>query len=192
MTQEQQWIKQAQTGDTEAFRHLVEQYQKMVFSFCYDLTGNLHDSEDLSQEVFIKMWRNLKSFRLEAKMSSWLYRITMNAWIDRSRRKNVRVHWNKTELKDETLRDAPSSHHPEWNPEVQTDSVLVDQEVKAALSSLSPRERAVFTLRHYEDLKLQTIGEQLGITTGTAKSLLFRAVRKLQDALSPVLKEQLS
>lgn len=192
MTQEQQWIRQAQTGDTEAFRHLVEQYQKMVFALCYDLTGSMHDTEDLSQEVFIKMWRNLKSFRLEAKMSSWLYRITMNAWIDRNRRKNVRVHRNKMELKDEPVQKDPYSQNLEWNPEVQTDSALLDQQVKAALDTLSPRERAVFTLRHYEDLKLQTIGEQLGITTGTAKSLLFRAVRKLQNALSHVYKEHLS
>ncbi|NQT27465.1 sigma-70 family RNA polymerase sigma factor [candidate division KSB1 bacterium] len=192
MTQEQQWIQQAQTGDTEAFRHLVECYQKLVFKFCYDLTGNIHDSEDLSQEVFIKMWRNLKSFRSEAKMSSWLYRITMNAWIDRSRKKNIRVHADKAELKDETLQKAAISSGSDWNPETQTESIMLNQEVQTALNALTPRERAVFTLRHYEDLKLQTIGEQLGLTTGSVKSLLFRAVRKLQDALSPVLKEQLS
>jgi RNA polymerase sigma-70 factor (ECF subfamily) len=192
MTQEQHWIRQAQTGDTEAFRHLVETYQKLVFTFCYDLTGNMQDSEDLSQEVFIKMWRNMKSFRAEAKMSSWLYRITMNAWIDRCRKKNARVQAHRTELRDDALRHMEIQSDSEWNPETQIETVMLDQEVQTALNALSPRERAVFTMRHYGDMKLQTIGKELGLTTGTVKSLLFRAVRKLQDTLSPVLKEQLS
>lgn len=192
MTQEKQWIQQAQTGDTEAFRHLVKRYQKTVFSFCYDLTGSMHDSEDLSQEVFIKMWRSMKCFRSEAKLSSWLYRVAVNAWIDRSRTKNFRVQNRKTEWADETLADSCISRDVSQNPEAHTESVLLNREVRAALDTLSPRERAVFTLRHYEDLKLKTIGEELGITTGTAKSLLFRAVRKLQDALSPIFEEQLS
>ena len=100
MTEEQNWIKKAQVGDREAFRKLVEIYQRQLFAFAYDLTGNFQDAEDLSQEVFFKMWSKLKTFRIEAKLGSWLYRIAMNTFIDRSRIKNAKVH----KMKDEYVR----------------------------------------------------------------------------------------
>lgn len=191
MDQELIWIQKAQAGDKIAFKKLVETYQRRLFAFCYDLTGNIADTEDLSQEVFVKMWKGLASFRTEAKLSSWLYRIAMNTWIDRGRRKNAKLDSAKNELEEDVVIHAENrTHQTMWDPEHRTNSSLVQEQIKNALNVLSAKERAVFTLRHYEDLKLATIGEKLGITTGTVKSHLFRAVQKLQVQLAPLVKEQ--
>lgn len=191
MEKELVWIKEAQSGDKVAFRKLVETYQRRLFAFCYDLTGSAADAEDLSQEVFVKMWKGLSSFRTEAKLSSWLYRIAMNTWIDWGRRKNAKLDSAKNELEEGSLTDHNGqSFYQLWGPERSTENSILQEELKTALDSLSAKERAVFSLRHFEDLKLGTIGERLGITTGTVKSHLFRAVQKLQVQLSPLLQEQ--
>jgi RNA polymerase sigma-70 factor (ECF subfamily) len=189
MEQETRWIEQAQAGDKNAFRKLVELYQRRIFAFCYDLTGSAQDAEDLSQEVFVKMWKNLDSFRSEAKLGSWLYRIAVNAWIDTGRKKNVKVHRAMQELEDETMPFATAHPNAGENPLQAVESNLVQQEILHALDALTAKERAVFTLRHYDDLKLDVIGDRLGVTTGTVKSLLFRAVQKLQKELTPLAKE---
>lgn len=185
MTEEQNWIKKAQVGDREAFRKLVEIYQRQLFAFAYDLTGNFQDAEDLSQEVFLKMWRKLDTFRKEAKLSSWLYRIAMNTFIDRSRGKNARVHKMKDDLEDLKLAKADyRDGEPFMNPEAQVEANWMQEQVKRALDALTPKERVIFTLRLYQDLKMSDISDRLGVTTGTVKSLLFRATKKLQKELS--------
>lgn len=190
MTEEQNWIKKAQVGDREAFRKLVEIYQRQLFAFAYDLTGNFQDAEDLSQEVFLKMWRKLNTFRIQAKLGSWLYRIAMNTFIDRSRSKNARVHKMKDDLEDRKLAKADyRDGEPFMNPEAQVEANWMQEQVKRALDALTPKERVIFTLRHYQDLKMSDISDRLGVTTGTVKSMLFRATKKLQKELA-FIKEQ--
>ena len=190
MTEEQNWIKKAQVGDREAFRKLVEIYQRQLFAFAYDLTGNFQDAEDLSQEVFLKMWRKLDTFRIEAKLGSWLYRIAMNTFIDRSRIKNAKVHKMKDDLEDRKLAKADyRDGEPFMNPEAQIEANWMQEQVKRALDALTPKERVIFTLRHYQDLKMSDISDRLGVTTGTVKSMLFRATKKLQKKLA-FIKEQ--
>jgi len=86
---EQVLIQRARIGEMSAFRELVEQYKKKIYYLSLDLTGNHHDAEDLSQEVFIKAYRSLKNFRGDAKFNSWLYRITVNTCISQRRKKSV-------------------------------------------------------------------------------------------------------
>ena len=78
MNEEQVLVECAHNGEMGAFRELVERYKKKVYYLSFDLTGNHHDAEDLSQEVFIKAYRSLKNFRGDAKLNSWLYRINRN------------------------------------------------------------------------------------------------------------------
>ena len=82
MQDEHELVRRMQAGEPAAFRELVERYQRDVYGLAYDLCGNHHDAEDLSQEVFIKAYRAIGSFRADAKVGSWLYRITMNASLD--------------------------------------------------------------------------------------------------------------
>jgi len=189
MEQETRWIAQAQAGDKNAFKKLVELYQRRIFAFCYDLTGSAQDAEDLSQDVFVKMWKNLDSFRSEAKLGSWLYRIAMNTWIDTGRKKNAKVHRATQELEDETMQLATAYQDAGENPAQAAESNLLQRQILRALDALTAKERAVFTLRHYDDLKLDVIGDRLGVTTGTVKSLLFRALQKLQKELTPLVRE---
>ncbi|HEU4366335.1 MAG TPA: sigma-70 family RNA polymerase sigma factor, partial [Candidatus Krumholzibacteria bacterium] len=91
MLDERELVRRMQAGDRTAFRELVEGYKRDVFALAYDLCGNHHDAEDLSQEVFIKAYRAIGGFRADAKLGSWLYRITMNAHIDNRRRRPVQI-----------------------------------------------------------------------------------------------------
>jgi len=85
VTDEQLLIDRAQQGDRDSFRQLVERSNLYVYRLAYDLTGNRHDAEDVSQEVFIRAYRSLAGFRREAKWSTWLYRITVNLCLEHRR-----------------------------------------------------------------------------------------------------------
>lgn len=185
MTEEQLLIQRAQYGDKTAFRELVERYKKKIYYLAYDLTGNHHDAEDLSQEVFIKAFRSLPRFRGEAKLSSWLYRIAVNTNISQRRKKSVshmllqESFEAEGEIKLDNLGD-----EIKYNPEQAAEAKLMQKHLEHALQKLAPREKSIFVLRHYHDLPLKEIAETLKINLGTVKSLLFRALKKMQKELA--------
>lgn len=185
MTDEKVLIQRAQKGETTAFRELVEQNKKNVYYLALDLTGNQQDAEDLSQEVFIKAYRNIKDFRSDGKISSWLYRITVNTNINQYRRKSYQA--RKTQESFDELR--PSQENsinsiPIHNPEKSAESGMIQQHIDAALDRLTPKERSIFVLRHYNDLPLKEIAEIHQVQLGTVKSMLFRTIKKLQKELA--------
>ena len=184
MQEERELITQAQSGNVNAFRDLVESYKKRIFFLAYDLTGNFHDAEDLSQEVFIKMFHSLKKFRGEAKLSTWLYRITINTWIDTKRTSNFKLRELEEPLEEKTLEHLHISNESDDYPDKCAEMSLLQKHVQHSLQSLSPRERSVFVLRHYHDMRITEIGETLHISVGSVKSHLFRAVKKLQKSLA--------
>lgn len=174
---------QNMTAEKQAqFRKLVEENKKNIYFLSLKLTGNHHDAEDLSQEVFIKVYKNFDSFRHEAKISSWLYRITVNTHINRNRNK-MRKNLHSTE-KIESVASAYTEPPAETNPERAARSGIIKAHIEDALSKLSARERSVFVLSHYNDMPRQEIADMLDIKTGTVKSTLFRAVAKLRRELS--------
>jgi RNA polymerase sigma-70 factor (ECF subfamily) len=159
-----------------------------VYALAYDLCGNHHDAEDLSQEVFIKAFRAIGSFRADAKLGSWLYRIAMNAHIDIKRRKPVQL-VSIDAVTDDADADAPAERMIELaavdaRPDRTAGAARFQVDVERALGALSTQERSVFVLRHYHDMKIGEISESLSIAEGTVKSLLFRSMRKLRDRLS--------
>jgi len=184
MQDEHELVRRIQAGETSAFREFVQRYQRDVYGLAYDLCGNHHDAEDLSQEVFIKAYRSLESFRADAKPGSWLYRITMNAFLDSKRRKPVQI----------VSLDAPHDVHsgddhpvdmpaPTAGPDRVTHSARIRADVDGALLALSAQERAVFVMRHYHDMPIKDISSSLSIAEGTVKSMLFRSIRKLRERL---------
>lgn len=189
MNDEQLLIQRARNGELGAFRELVERYKKKIYYLSLDLTGNHHDAEDLSQEVFIKAFRSLKDFRGEAKFNSWLYRIAVNTCISQRRKKSLSAMTLQHDFEgDETpqyFSDGKSAH----NPENSAEAGLMQQHIENALQRLTPRERSVFVLRHYNDLRLKEIAQVLKITEGTVKSMLFRAMQRLQKELAFYKKE---
>ena len=175
-------------GDGAAFHELVERYKKKIYFIAYDIMGNHHDAEDASQEVFIKMFRALRSFRQDAKMSSWLYQITVNTCIDSMRRGSSKLNRITDNLEeDRTINLSGKSKISSTDPGRMTESELMQMRISQSLTKLSPRERTAFVMRHYNNLKMKEIAEILSVSVGTVKSLLFRAVKKLQKELSPYL-----
>jgi len=176
MTNEEQLlVERVQRREMPAFQELVEKYKQKVYYMALDMTRNHHDAEDLSQEVFIKVFASIKDFRGESKLSSWLYRIAMNTCIDKTRRKRLKL----VEL-DETVLEKPSVG---GNPQKAMESRSTQQQIERALRKLPPRQRCIFVMRHYNELMLREIAEVLKISEGTVKAQLFRAIRRLQKEL---------
>lgn len=189
MSEEHVLVERARKGEMGAFRELVERYKKKLYYLSLDLTGNHHDAEDLSQDVFIKAYRSLKNFRGDAKFNSWLYRIAVNTCISQKRKKSL----SSMTLQEDFDGDSDQQHFNEktsiHNPERTAEAGLMQQHINHALQRLTPRERSVFVLRHYNDLPLKEIAHILKITEGTVKSMLFRAIQRLQKELAFYRKE---
>jgi RNA polymerase sigma-70 factor (ECF subfamily) len=185
---EQILIDRLCSGDQTAFYDLVGRYKKKVYYLAYDITGDHHEAEDISQEVFMKVYRALKTFRRDAKMSSWLHQITVNASIDALRKKSVRYAKSSGELDNvSTQENLVASGASDLDPVRSTESLQFQNRISQALQKISPKERSVFVMCHYNGLKLKETAEILGVTVGTVKSLLFRAIRKLRKELSPYM-----
>ena len=177
-------------GDRAAFQEFVEQYKKKVYYLALDMAGNPVDAEDISQEVFLKVFRSFATFRKDAKLGSWLYRVTYNASIDHLRRKKfVPEPVGDDVLESRSQEDAGLPPRGAMDPALAAESSLLQARISKALEKVSPQEKAVFLLRHYDDLMLKDIASSLGLSIGSVKSYLFRAVRKLQKELggSPLI-----
>lgn len=183
MTEEKELIDRLSKGDSPAFRELVEAYKKKMYYFALDMVGDPADAEDISQEVFLKVFRGFKTFKRDAKLSSWLYRIAYNTAIDHLRRKSL-----VPEAAEDSILDAGSAGFSESpaspDPARTAETRLLSARVEKALQKVSSRERTVFLLRHYNDLLLDEIAETMQISVGSVKSYLFRCLRKLQKELA--------
>jgi len=181
---EMELIREAQQGSRAAFDALVRQYDGQVLRLALHLTGSEHDAEDIHQEAFLKAYRYLGNFRFECSFYTWIYRIVTNLCLDHLRRRKSRRE-DQSVLLDNAgeeidLLSNVSDDRPGANPARELERKLMGQKIKTALDTLTPRERMVFELKHYQGLKLRTIGEMLSTTEETAKNTLFRATRKLR------------
>jgi RNA polymerase sigma-70 factor (ECF subfamily) len=171
-------------GDKTAFQEIVEENKKKIFYLAYDLTGTQQDAEDLSQEVFIKAFKYIKNFKGEATLSSWLYRITLNAYLDQKRKISTKIEATQMQL-DERIQGSNPFYENSCtiDPENYAEFQQIQHHINRALNHLTNRERSVFVLRHYQGLPGREVGDILSISEGTVKSLLSRAIKKLQKAL---------
>ena len=167
------------TGSAPSFTELVEDNKKRVYYLALDLTGNHHDAEDLSQEVFIKVHRHRDSFRGDAKPFTWLYRIAVNTYLNKRRKKAVRY----MELQEDFDRTSEGTGELPAADE-QAERSQMQQHIEASLHVLSDRERTAFVLKHYNDLPIKDVAAAMDVANGTVKSMLYRATRKLRDELS--------
>jgi RNA polymerase sigma-70 factor (ECF subfamily) len=181
-------IREAQRGDRTAFDALVRRYDQSVLRLALHMLGNEQDAQDVHQEAFLKAYRHLGNFRFECSFYTWLYRIVTNLCLDHLRRRKSRredaativdAHGDEMDLMA-NLSDTRSMA----NPARELDRKCMGERINEALSKLTPRERMVFELKHYQGLKLRTIGEMLSTTEETAKNTLFRATRKLRANLA--------
>lgn len=179
-------IRAAQDGDHAAFEQLVRAYDQSVLRLAMNLLRSPEDARDIYQEAFLRVYRNLHAFRFDCSFHTWLYRIVTNLCLDQMRKRKVR----KEEPTVLTTNDGPLDR-AESLPEDRVDgdpqrhlfSGQVRTRIKDVLGELTPRERMVFELRHYQGLRLRRIGEVLGTTEEAAKNCLFRATQKMRAAL---------
>ena len=183
MTEEKELVERLSKGDMAAFRELVEAYKKKMYYFALDLVGDPADAEDISQEVFLKAFRGFRTFKRDARLSSWLYRIAYNASIDHLRRRPLIPEAAEDAVLD-AVSDGFSGTPSSTDPARTAEARLLSARVEKALQNVSDRERTVFLLRHYNDLMLDEIAETLQISIGSVKSYLFRCLRKLQKELA--------
>lgn len=158
------------------FKDVVDNHQRGVYQLALQLTGHHQDAEDLAQDVFIKVHAKLDSFRGEASVKSWVYRITVNTYLNKRRKKALSFMKLRDDF-DQTLIDTRS------NVVKDVESSFIRDHVHNALDALSPKERSAFALRHYNEYSVKEIAEALHIAEGTVKSLLFRAMQKLRKRL---------
>jgi len=181
-------IREAQRGNRVAFEDLVRHYDHAVLRLALRLTGSEHDAQDIYQEAFLKAYRNLGSFRFECSFYTWIYRIVTNLCLDHLRKRQVRKEDTAVTVNQEgneyNLLDNVADDRAVFNPERDLMRRELGRKIGLALNRLTPRERMVFELKHYQGLKLRTIGEMLSTTEETAKNTLFRATQKLRGALA--------
>lgn len=181
MTREQEGkiIARVLGGDTDAFEALVTEYEKNVYNLALKMTGNTEDAADLSQETFIKAFHSLGSFRGDSKFSVWLYRIVSNVCLDflrrRSRRQTVSLSM-EDEDGEETQLDIPDERQ---TPELLLEKRMTREAVRRGLAQLPPEPRQILLLREIQGLSYEEIASVLGIESGTVKSRIFRARKKL-------------
>ena len=183
-------IRAAQHGDQDAFEALVRAYDQSVLRVAMNLLRSPDEASDVYQEAFLKVFRNLRQFRFDCSFHTWLYRIVTNLCLDRLRRRKVRKEESATVETSEGTIDRMASvaeNAPAANPERQTLNRELSGRINAALEELTPRERTVFELRHYEGLRLKAIGEIIGTSEDAAKNCLFRATQKMRSNLEPFL-----
>jgi len=185
---ETELIRAAQGGSRAAFDALVRQYEHQVLRLALHLTGSEHDAEDIYQEAFLKAYRYLGNFRFECSFYTWIYRIVTNLCLDQMRRKKTRREDHAVvfdQSGDEIdLLASVSDNRSFSNPARELERKALGNRIAAALDKLTPRERMVFELKHYQGLRLRTIGEMLNTTEETAKNTLFRATKKLRAQLA--------
>jgi RNA polymerase sigma-70 factor, ECF subfamily len=181
-------IREAQAGSRVAFDTLVRQYEHQVLRLALHLTGSEQDAEDIYQDAFLKAYRYIGNFRFECSFYTWIYRIVTNLCLDQLRRRKTRredhaVVVDRTGDEIDILASV-SDNRSFSNPARELDRKMLGAKIQTALGKLTPRERMVFELKHYQGLRLRTIGEMLNTTEETAKNTLFRATKKLRAQLA--------
>lgn len=177
----------ARGGDSEAFRALVEHHGRAVYRIAHRMTGNATDAEDVVQETFLKAYRQLDRFESRANFGTWLHRIAVNCSIDLIRSRSHREAGHDTSDLEHLGALSEVHEAAQRTPERLMLSTEVQQRVTAAMTSLSRMERAAFVLRHFEGQSIEEISRALGLKTNAAKHSIFRAVKKMRQALEPLV-----
>jgi RNA polymerase sigma-70 factor, ECF subfamily len=185
---ENQLIQSAQAGDREAFSSLAQRFERRIYTLALYYTREQADAEDLAQEVWMKAYRALRTFRGEASFYTWLRQITVNTFLNHRRGEQLRWDDHTTPLEsdgdvamegDLNGRLRERAHHIE---EEYDRRILVDK-VFQALGELTPQQRLIFLLKHREGMTYEEIAKMFDCSTGTIKKALFRAITKLRQQL---------
>ena len=184
-------IQKLQQGNEQAFKQLVENYQKQVVNTCFGIVHNTEDAEDIAQEVFIEVFRSVQNFRADSKLSTWLYRIAVNRslnFIRDNKRKKWFQSFEDTVFAKNAQVNIPAGHHETPSEELEnTQRATILHE---AIDSLPDNQKTAFTLNKYEDLSYKEISEVMDLSVSSVESLIHRAKLKLQKKLYTCYKKK--
>ncbi len=179
-------IRAAQAGDQSAFEQLVRIYDQNVLRLATNLLRSQEDASDVYQEAFLRVYRNLHTFRFDCSFHTWLYRIVTNLCLDHLRKRKVRREDPPVITTAEgtvNRLDSVAEERADGNPQRRVQSEQLRARIQKLMEDLTPRERMVFEMRHFQGMRLRAIGDVLGTTEEAAKNCLFRATRKMRLAL---------
>ena len=183
---EPELIRAAQQGDQRAFEQLVRLHDQNVLRLATNLLRSPEDANDIYQEAFLRVYKNLHTFRFDCSFHTWLYRIVTNLCLDALRKRRVRREEDTVVETSEGFldrMDTVEESRADGDPQRQLMSGQLRVRIREVLDGLTPRERAVFEMRHYQGLRLRAIGDMLGTSEEAAKNCLFRATQKMRAAL---------
>lgn len=169
---EKELISNAKNGDERSFEILMEANYQKVFNLAFRLMRNEEDAYELTSDTFIRAYRNIKSFRGNSSFWTYLYRICLNCGINRLKRQKPTIPIN--DAKDVSVAGPMENHR----------NLILKEAIENALSQLSPRERAIFLMRQYEDMPIKEIALSLNLKEGTVKSTYFHAMEKMRSLLA--------
>ena len=188
--EEADWLTSVERGDANVFAHLIEKYQNAVYYLCYRMLGNARDAEDAAQETFLRAYKSIRRYDKQRRFSTWILSIATNYCIDQLRKRRLLI----LSLDAIPYLDVP---HTGLTPESSLVMEEDQQQVRALLASLSPKDRATIIMRYWYDFSYDEIAETLSLTNSAVKSRLHRARRRLaqtwaEQAVPPVPAQRMS
>lgn len=189
--EEQDFIKALQEGTNRAYGQLLDKYQQKVFSTCISFVPNQEDAEDIAQDVFVEVFNSISKFKGDSKLSTWIYRISVNKSLEFIRKKNTKKRFGFMQsLLGNDIPIDRSSYFTEFNhPGIQLENKEKNEILFAAVNKLPKAQRIVYTLNKIDDLSYQEVSEITQKSISSIESLLFRAKKNLQGLLRDYYKK---
>lgn len=184
--EETELIKRAQHGDKASFEELIYRYDRNVLSLAYSYINDQDDAQDIYQEVFLRVFKSLKNFEFRSGFSTWLYRITVNVALTYKTKKNKYLYASLDEEQTDTDGETRFAYEAIEDNSASDDRVIgsdISAGIKEAIEKLSPQQKMVFSLKHFEEYKIKEIAEMMNISEGTVKNYLFNATIKMREYL---------
>lgn len=190
---EVRWMERIARGDEEAFRSLVGRYERQILNLAYRYCGDVQESRDLAQEIFLKVFLNAGRWRPRARFSSWLFRVAVNHCLNHSRRKAREPLFSTTRLDSPSCKESEQGPDRIWGPE-DSQQHSAEREralrVRQAVLSLPPRQRLALILHRYHGFSYREIADHMECSQGAVESLLVRAMDRLRDSLGDLVHGQ--
>ena len=179
-------IREIRAGRTELFEYFVRQYQKKITRLAYRFLRDVGEADCAAQESFLRAYQSLGSFREGSTFETWLTRICINWCKDRLKRRRLVLYFHQGPRRENEDSEEPQevAVNPDPSPERRAAGREIRDRLRQAMGVLSPRQRSIFVMKHFEEMSIPEIAEVTGLDTGTIKSHLFRAAQKMRERLS--------
>lgn len=179
--EEKQIIGQLKNGDKFIYKYVYDLYARMVYNVCFRMSGNKEEAEDLTQDVFVKVFNSINNFREDSKLSTWIYRIAVNISINKLRRKKV-INFFAFDFWEDEKREKEMADNSQ-SPVNILEKSEIQQIIQEAINSLPSKQKTAIILSRYEELSYKEISKIMELSLSAVESLIFRAKENLVKKL---------